>query len=309
MPDIIKVNKKIPTNFLARIILLLTIILLIPLFTFAQIQQKELLIGLVPEMNVIAQSERFKPLMEYLTKKTGIKFRTKMLRQYGDTVDNFNDLQLDGAFFGSFTAVLALNKLNVEPIVRPVNLDGTSTYHGHIFVRKDSGIKSVKDMKGKTIAFVDKATTAGYLFPLAYFRFNGIVDIGNYFEEYYFTGSHDAAINAVLNNKADIGAAKNTVYDKLRKENPKIDEELLILVESEKVPSNGLFIKKTLSDNFMNKLKKILLNIDKDPEGKIVLEKLGAIKFIDTSDADYIGVINIIRKAGIDINRYDYYSK
>ena len=48
---------------------------------------------------------------------------------------------MDGSFFGSFTGAMAIEKLGVEPIARPVNLDGTSTYKGYIFVRKDSGIK------------------------------------------------------------------------------------------------------------------------------------------------------------------------
>ncbi len=56
---------------------------------------------------------------------------------------------MDGAFLGSFTYALAHAKLGLEVIARPELVDGTSTYHGLIFVRKDSGIKTIKDMKGK----------------------------------------------------------------------------------------------------------------------------------------------------------------
>ena len=136
---------------------------------------------------------------------------------------------MDGAFFGSFTGAMAIQKLGVEPIVRPVNLDGSSTYHGYIFVRKDSGIKTVQDMKGKKMAFVEKATTAGYVFPVAYLKEQGVTNLKTFFSEYYFAGSHDAAIQAVLDKHADIGAAKHSIYDRLRASDPRIDKELLIL--------------------------------------------------------------------------------
>jgi phosphonate transport system substrate-binding protein len=273
---------------------------------FAQSLQGEIVIGLIPEINVFDQHERYNHLTEYLTKKTGVKITTKVLIRYGNILDNFKSQNLDGAFFGSFTGALALERLNLEPIARPVNLNGKSTYHGHIIVRRDSGIKTVKDMQGKTMAFVDKATTAGYIFPVAYLKENGVADINEFFKEYYFTGSHDHIINDVLNGKADIGALKNTVYGKMVNENPKIEKEIVILAESEQVPSNGLCIKKTINKTIRNKLKTTLLNMDRDAEGIKVLEKFRAINFVDTSEANYEVVLDIIKRAGIDINNYDY---
>jgi phosphonate transport system substrate-binding protein len=216
---------------------------------------------------------------------------------------------MDGAFFGSFTGALAIEKLGVEPIARPVNLDGSSTYHGYLFVRRDSGINDMKDMKGKKMAFVEKATTAGFIFPVAYLKQNGVPDFKKYFSEYYFAGSHDAAIYAVLDRKADIGAAKHSIYDRLRKVEPRVDKELVVLEESAKVPSNGLCVRKGLEKDIIRKLKEALLNIDKDPEGKAVLEHFGAIKFIATTVADYRPVFDLANTAGIDIKKYNYRNK
>lgn len=289
-----------------RIFLLISFILTIPVLAFAQSDQKGILIGLIPEMNVFKQQERFKPLIEYLTKKTGVQVNITILSRYGNIIERFTAEKMDGAFFGSFTGALAIEELGVEPIARPMNLDKSTTYHGYIFVRKDSGIKSVKDMKGKNMAFVEKATTAGYVFPVAYLRENGVPDIKKFFREFYFTGSHDAAINYVLDKKADVGAAKHSMYDRIRKENPRVDKELVILAESEKVPSNGLCVRKGLDMSIKKKLKEALLNLDKDPEGKVVLEKFGALKFINTTVADYKPVFDLANKAGIDLKKYKY---
>ena len=296
-------------NSLARLIFSAAIIFLFSFSSVAWGQQKEILIGLIPEMNVFKQQERFKPLMAYLSRKTGVKVKITILSRYGNIIDSFVSEKMDGAFFGSFTGALAIEKLGVEPIARPVNLDGSSTYHGYLFVRRDSGIKGVKEMKGKKMVFVEKATTAGFIFPVAYLKQKGVYDFKKYFSEYYFAGSHDAAIHAVLDKKADVGAAKHSIYDRLRKVEPRVEKELVVLADSAKVPSNGLCVRKGLDKNLAARLKNALLNIDKDPEGKPVLESFGAIKFIGTTAADYTSVFDLAKDAGIDIRTYNYRNK
>lgn len=291
---------------LLRILVVVCVVILTPLTAFAEAGQNQILVGLIPEMDVFKQMERFKPLAEYLSKKTGVKINITILSRYGNIIERFQTEKMDGAFFGSFTGALAIQKLGVDPIARPINLDGSSTYHGYLFVRKDSGIKNVRDMRGKKMAFVEKATTAGYVFPVAYLKEHGVTNINTFFSEYYFTGSHDAAIYAVLDKKADIGAAKHSIYDRVRLADPRIDKELVILAESAKVPSNGLCVRKGLDKNLKEKLKRTLLTIDKDPEGRIVLQKFGAIKFTETTVADYHPVFDLAKKAGIDIKTYDY---
>jgi len=269
-------------------------------------QDKELLIGLIPEMNVFSQMERFKAIGDYLTEKTGIKINFTILSRYGNIIETFQAKKMDGAFFGSFTGALAIAQLDLVPLARPVNLDGLSTYQGFIFVRRDSGIKTVKDMKGKRMAFVERATTAGYIFPVAYFKEHGVTDLDSYFKEYFFTGSHDAAINAVLNREADIGAAKNTIYYIVKKKHPHMEKDLVILAESLKVPSNGLLVRKNMPETIKQKLKNALLNIDKDEKGQEALKKFFALRFINTTRDDYKPVFEAAEKAGINIKEYNY---
>lgn len=291
-----------------RSIFLITIILSLcfPFPSLAQSTQQKILIGVLPEMNVFKQKQRFKMLGEYLSKKTGVTVVFTILSRYGNIIDRFTAEKMDGAFFGSFTGALAIKRLGVVPLVRPVNIDGTSTYHGYLFVRKDSGIKTVSDMKNRRMAYVDKATTAGYLFPLAYLKENGIKDTDHFFSEIFFTGSHDAAINAVLNRKADVGAAKHTVYDQERKRDQRVDRELIILAESPRVPSNGLCVRSGLHESIKNNLKSALLALHSDPDGKIILQQFGALKFIETSARDYQPVFEMAKKSQIDILNYNY---
>jgi len=258
--------------------------------------EKTLLIGLIPERNIFEQIEQYEPLADYLSRKTGIKIKLKVLTRYGSIVDNFVEQKLDGAFFGSFTYTLAHAKLGVEPLARPENIQGVSTYYGLIFTRKDSGIRNAADMKGKTFAFVAKATTAGYLLPLAFFKDNGIEDYRGFLKEAYFTGTHEDTIYDVLNKKADIGAAKNTVYYEMARANARIEEELAVLARSPDVPENGLAVRNDLSSSTKKILKETLLNMHNDEDGMNVLKQFGAKRFIETKDADYQSVYDYIKK-------------
>jgi phosphonate transport system substrate-binding protein len=263
-------------------------------------------IGLIPELNIFKQKARFTLLGEYLARKIGVPVKFTMLSRYGNILESFESDQMDGAFFGSFTGALAIEKLGVVPLARPVNLDGTSTYHGYLFVRKGSGIHDADAMRGKRMAYVDRATTAGYVFPLAWLRARGIRADQGFFGETWFTGSHDAAITAVLERDADIGAAKHSVYDRVRAENPRVDRELLILASSPPVPSNGLCVRPTLEADLREALRRALLDLEGDPGGPQVLKQFGALRFIETTSRDYAPVIEMAKKAGIDLKRYQY---
>ena len=263
-------------------------------------------IGLIPERNIFKQLDRYEPLADYLSRRIGGDIKLKVLTRYGNIIDNFVSAGLDGAFFGSFTYTLAHVKLGVEPIARPESFDGISTYYGMIMVRKDGGIKTAQDMKAKIFAFVDRATTAGYLLPLAYFKENGIDDYQTFLRETYFAGTHEAAIYDLLNKKADICAAKDTVFARLAARDRRLSKELLLLARSPDVPENGLALKKNFDGTIKNELKKALISMDKDPEGIEVLKKFGARKFIETTNGDYASVFKYVKQIGLNLSNYNY---
>jgi len=267
---------------------------------------RTLRIGLIPEHNIFRQKNRYQPLADYLSEKIDAKIELKVLSRYGNIIENFVSNDLDGAFFGSFTGALAHRKLGIEAVARPEYLDGTSTYHGLLFVRKDSGIRNGADMKGKRFAFVDKATTAGWLLPLHYFQTQGIDDHRTWLEESYFAGTHEGAIYDVLAKKADIGAAKNTVFYRLAAADPRISAELRLLTRSPNVPANALCVRGDLDEPLKRRLRETLLNMNHDEAGSEILKHFGAKRFIPTTEKDYAVVFEFAETIGLDLETYDY---
>jgi phosphonate transport system substrate-binding protein len=294
-------------GMVARISLLpiMLVVCLLPLPGHAAPGGK-IIIGVIPELNLVKQMERFTPLGRYLEKKTGMTVEVKPLSNYGMLYEEMRDGNIDAGFFGSFVYGLTRARLGIIPLVRPVQQGGKSTYTGLLFVRKDSGIRKPADMKGKTIALVDPATTAGYISQKSYLRDHGInidTDV-----KIYWAISHEAAIRAVLSHQADMGGAKDTVVKKYRRENRLFDTMVNVIDETPKkgVPDNTLAVRKGLDVASRERLKRALLAMHTDPEGSRVLARMGSVKFIPTSDDDFKPLYDLVQHMKIDLKSYPY---
>ena len=260
-------------------------------------QPKELLIGIEPEHNIFDQMEQYRFLASYLSDKLGVKVNLTIMSRYGEVLKRFKSLKLDGAFLTAYTATMGIKELNLEPIANRVNLTGESTSQGIIFVRKDSGIREAKDMQGKSIVFVDPANMEGYLFPLAYLKQHGITGINTFFYRFFYSGSHASTIFTVLDGRADIGAAKNTTFNRLVQNDPSIQKELYIIAQSPKVPEITLCLSNGIDLNLRERLATVLLNMDKNAPGKEVLEKFKARQFIKPDKGDFAKIEEMAREA------------
>jgi phosphonate transport system substrate-binding protein len=97
----------------------------------------------------------------------------------------------------------------VEPVLVKVNMDGSYGYHSIAFARKDSGITSLEDLKGKSFGFGDPNSTSGYLIPSIEIpqQTGASMESGDYFGEVKFTGGHEQTIVAVANGDIDAGVS------------------------------------------------------------------------------------------------------
>lgn len=266
----------------------------------------ELLLGLIPEENIFNQVKRHRPLAQYLTKKLGIKVKLTVLSRYPHLITRFERRKLDGAFFGIFTSVLAEESLDIEPVARPVNLEGKSTATSYIFVRSDSGIRNIADLMGKKAAFVDKVTATGYLYMLSYMKNNGINNPLSYLSNHTLTGSHVSTVYTVHSRQADVGCAKGRIVDKVLEEDKLLKEEIRILAKSPELPDNTLYIRKALPIQLKLKIQQTLLDMDKDPEGRKILEHYGSSRFIEAKSSDFDIVRKMARDLGINIKNFKY---
>lgn len=95
----------------------------------------------------------------------------------------------------------------VDVVLVKTNLDGSYAYHSIGLARKDSGIGSLEDLKGKKFGFGDPNSTSGYLIPAVEIPAitGASMENGAYFGEVVFTGGHEQTIVAVVNGDVDGG--------------------------------------------------------------------------------------------------------
>ncbi len=175
-------------------------------------QVKELRVSAIPDENPNELMRIYTPFAEYLTKELGIPVKYFNVVDYAATVEGLAATKLDMVWYGGFTFVQARKRTGTAiPVVsRQEDLE----FHSKFITRKDTGIKSLTDLKGKTFSFGSVSSTSGHLMPRYFLLQNGIVPERD-FKNVAFSGAHDATALWVESGKVDAGALNEAVWDKL----------------------------------------------------------------------------------------------
>lgn len=241
--------------------------------------------------------EKFQPLMDFLSKKTGSPFELKPVKDYQAVVEGFKSGEFEAGIIGSGVGGAAVRDIGAVPVARPV-VKGVSTYRGYVIARKDSGIKKIEDFKGKSFDFGRKGNSAGHLYPLSLLK-EMKLDHDTFFSKIEHTPKHEVVISKVLNKEVAGGSVKDASFEKLKKEDPRIAKELVVLSKSETFPDTTHFFRKGADAALVKAARKALLGIEKDPDGKAALAALGAEKYVETTPKDFAYVQKLLKAAGI----------
>ena len=172
----------------------------------------------------------------------------------------------------------------------------------YLVVRKDSGIESIEDLKGKKVAFVDPSSASGYVYPGAMLKDAGI-DL-NKDIKYQFSGGHDKSIQLLLNKDVDAIASYENVIKKYTKEFPTLKEDVRGLAKSELIPGVTVVVSNNVDDQLKSKIKQVLLEIQKEKETLGILTNLFNITgFEEPDDNTYKAVEKISEKMNIDLKK------
>lgn len=246
-------------------------------------------LGRIPFTNSSSMVQKHNKFLEYLTQKLGVKqTRLQTASDYAGIMNLLVKGEIDIAWLATMTSVEARKNPEIQLLVKPIRF-GTTSYRGIIIARQDSGIKSLKDLKNKKFAWVEKESASGYIFPKSLLLEAG-VNPEKDFAEAAFLNKHDAVVLNVLLGKYDAGAcyddARNTLRDKSKM------EELTILATTQDISNEPIVVRKGLPPDLIDKIKQALLDLNtKTPEGKVILDELTDVQGfvpVDNKDYDYI---------------------
>jgi len=248
--------------------------------------------------------ERFEPLIEYLKKETGYNFVLSAI----DTVD-FEEMykkeQFDFTHTNSILYIILNKEYDVNLLVAEKNGIYGSKTMGTIIVRKDSNIKSIKDLKGKKMIFGPTFAPFGYVTQFDMMVREGIDPYKDLKILYQPSHSfqHEKIIYGVWFGAYDAGSAPLLDLEEMQKEGKiKLDEDFRIIAKTEIHPYCTFGYRKGLPSEVVEKVKKALLKIDKNTTVEINGEKLNIFRaskiegFEELSDKEYDGLREILKR-------------
>lgn len=192
----------------------------------------------------------YQPLLQYISKKTGIQYILIQKRANFEIKDLFNSKAVDIGIITASAYVLDQDQMDILAI--PV-INNDLTFSS-VIVSNKNNIRTFEDLKGKSITFTDIASFSGYLMPLYYLRENNL-DI-NYFSNHIFTFNSSDSIRALLENIVDAAALNSKFFKTYIKENPEVSENLHIVWQSPtRIGNPPIVARKNISPEIEKKLK------------------------------------------------------
>jgi len=260
--------------------------------------QEVLRISAIPDESPTELQRKFKPLGEYLSKETGMKVEFTPVTDYAAVVEALATKKIDMAWLGGFTYVQTKIRTNgtANPIIQRVE---DEKFTSVFIVPADSSLKSLSELKGKTMAFGSPSSTSGHLMP-RYFLMQAGINPDKDFKNIAFSGAHDATVAFVASGKADVGALNASVWVKLNEaKNPNALKSKVLSTTPPYFDYNWT-VRGDLDPATVKKITDAFLKLDaSNPNYKEIMDLQRASKYVTTKSSNYDDIEKAARSAGL----------
>ncbi len=269
---------------------------------------RPIVMAFVPSQDTARIAASGKAIASSLEKATALKWDVKVPTSYAATIEGMCAGQIDVAWLAPLAFVTASQKNCADVMLASVRNDETgkpsTTYNSQILVRSDSGINSIKDLKGKKFAFVDPLSASGTLFPMVSIKKETGEDPKTFFSQTIFAGAHDKAALAVYQGQVDGAASFIDVRDQLEATFPDIKQKTKRIYTAGPIPNDTVSIRKGFPSDLRDQIKKALLDYSKTDDGKKALKSLYSIDGLGEVDAKfYDPILDAAKIAGLDLEK------
>lgn len=245
---------------------------------------KELRLGVFPRRSAQATQKFFRPLADELSAKLGVRVVLETTHDFVSFWDNVVNQRYDIVHYNQYHYLKSHKQSGYRVFAQNVEFSHT-TIAGALLVRRDSGINSVADLKGKTIVFGGgRGAMLAYITATHLLRQAGLKQ-GDYFEQ--FALNPPKACIATYYRKAVAAGAGNYVLE-LPQIKKKINvDEMKYLAVSKKMAHLPWAVKNTISDDLQKNIQTIMVDLYRTESGKKILKAAKITKFMPANDKDY----------------------
>ncbi|ODU49455.1 MAG: phosphate ABC transporter substrate-binding protein [Thiobacillus sp. SCN 63-374] len=258
---------------------------------------KTLKVALLPDENAATIIKNNQGLKDYLEAQLGKNVELIVTTDYSSMIEAMRHGRIDLAYFGPLSYVLARQKSEIEPFVA-LKTKGSTTYQSVLIANSASGVNAIGDIKGKEMAYGDKASTSSHLIPKSVLAEKDLVAGRDYQE--HFVGSHDAVALAVQNGHAQAGGLSRPIFESLVERKMVSLDKVKVLEYSKPFPQYPWTMRSNLKPELKDKIRNAFLNL-KDPA---VLKAFKAEGFEAITDKHYDVVRNLGYLLKIDLAKF-----
>lgn len=262
--------------------------------------KQELTLAFVPSRDTNQIQLSADRIAQALSLHTGYRIRAITVQNYAAIVLGMSNKTIDIAFVGPLDYVVAHEKNGSYPITASVR-HGQKGYRGLIIAAANSDIRSLAELKGRTVALGDPLSASGNLYPRAALRAAGV---GDHDYRVQNLSSASAIVMSVLSGKIDAGAIYNDARNnpEVLKKFPQALSDTRILAETQMIPADPQIVRVDLNHAQVQKLRQALLAISADTEERGWLKSLFSIDALSpANDTEYDSLRAIVQTSGSDL--------
>jgi phosphonate transport system substrate-binding protein len=258
----------------------------------------ELKIAFIAYQNPEHLAENVDPVIAYLKETLGKEVKSFVATDYAGIVEALRNGSADIGFMGPLQYIIAHDHAGAIPLLG--ELYGENAYYtSRIFVRKDSGITSLEDLRGKTIAFTDPISSSGYLYPLSIFTDKKLFtdDPQDFFKVAHWAGGDEQALRAVFNKFVDAAGIGEFSLNLLKAEER---DEITVIGQSRRIPSHCVVARKGLDAATRDAFRDALFSLNEEgPNHKLLQNLYGVNGYVKVTNETFAEVETMAVKHGI----------
>ncbi|MBG9810867.1 phosphonate-binding protein [Bacillus endophyticus] len=246
-------------------------------------EKKELTVQFVPSQNADTLEAKAKPLEKLLSDELDRPVKVSVSTDYNTIVEAMASKKVDVGFLPPTAYVLAKDQGAADVILQAQRYgvndkDGSPTdelvdsYKSMFIVKKDSGIDSLEDLKGKKIGYQNVTSSAGYVWPAA-----SLMDVGldplKDVQPVTLKG-HDQAVISLLNGDIDAAVTFQDARTIVQKDYEDVFDQTKVIHYTEPIPNDTVAVQSDMDEDLRKDIQEAFINIGKDEEGKKIIRDI-----------------------------------
>jgi len=238
----------------------------------------------------------YEPLVDYLNNHLdGAKLELEASRDYGHFEGKYQARKPHFLLPNPWQTLQAM-KVGYHVIA---TAGDPEDFKGLFIVRRDSGLRTPKDLKGKAVSYPSPTALAACILPQYFLHQHGI-NIRTDIENRYVGSQESSIMNAYLGQTA-AGATWPPPWRAFKKDHPELARELKVLWETPSLINNSVMVRDDVPPAVREGLRTALVHLRDTEEGRIILATMETARFHAASDGDYEVVRSYVARFEKDV--------